>query len=259
MKMPVYDMKGGKKGEISLGKVFSVSVRADIIRRAFNAESAGMRQPYGSDKLAGMRSSAHYHGKRGYRFSMMNREMARMRRIHGHGFLNFTARIVPQAVKGRRAHPPKTEKIWKKKVNKKEKRLALLSAIAATGQKDYIASRSHRIDSVKDLPIVLEDNVQKLKKTKEVVAVMEALGLKDEMETRLKKVRSGKGKSRGRKYKKRRGPLIIVNDKLTACPPGFDVVNIKDLTVSDLAPGGDPGRLCVWTESSIKDVASLGV
>ena len=34
--------------------------------------------------------------------------------------------------------------------------------------------------------------------------------------------------------------------------PGVDVVAAKDLCAEDLAPGGDLGRLTVWTKSAIE-------
>jgi len=254
MKTSVYSLNGEKKAEMTLGRAFSVIVRTDLIKRAFLAERSAMRQPYGPDPLAGKRTSAHYHGKRHYRYTMMNREMARMKRIHGQGFLSYTARFVPQAVKGRRAHPPKTGKKWEQKINKKERMIALLSALAATAQSDYLLSRNHK--QAENAPIVIEDSFSKLARTKEVIAVLEKLGLKGELAGK-KKIRAGRGKSRGRKYRKRKGPLIILKDGSIPAPPGTDVVLLKDLTVSDLAPGGDAGRLCVWTKSSIEEANKL--
>ncbi|MBL7160366.1 MAG: 50S ribosomal protein L4 [Candidatus Aenigmarchaeota archaeon] len=239
MKVQVHTLHGEKRGEIALGKAFSTPIREDIIRRAFLAESSLKRQIRGADPLAGKRTSAHYHGLRGYRWSMMNREMARMKRIHGQGFLNYTARFVPQATKGRKAHPPKTEKNWEKKINNKERIYALLSAISA---------------SAKGM-VVVEDNFQELKKTKEVAAALEKLGI---IFKEKKTIRSGKGTRRGRKYKRSRGPLIIVaKDNKVPSPPGFDVKILKDLQVSDLAPGGNLGRVCIWTRSAAEEAGKL--
>lgn len=252
MKAIVYSLRGEKKGEVSLGKAFSARVRTDIIRRAFLAEASRKRQPYGADPLAGKRTSAHYHGKRHYRYTMMNREMARMKRIHSQGFLNMTARFVPQATKGRKAHPPKAEKQWKLKINKKEKLLALRSALSATVQPEFAS----RYAGEKQQPIIIEDSFQDLKKTKDVLEALKTLGLNDELRVK-RKVRAGRGKSRGRKFRKRRGPLIIVSKEALPSPPGAEVINVKDITVSDIAPGGDAGRLCIWTQSSIEEAGSI--
>lgn len=257
MKAHVYDITGHSKGEVSL-KIFSENVRKDLIKRAYLSERSRKIQPYGPDPIAGQRTSAHYHGRRGIKHSMMNREMARMKRVHGSGYLHMTARFVPQAVKGRMAHPPKPEKIWEKRINRKEWKKALLSAMTATTKKEYIAERGHMIEKVKDIPLIFEDKFEEIKKTKEIAELMIKMGLKEEME-RLDdtKSRAGRGKARGRKKITRKGPLIIVSNKSNLKAgknmAGFDMVKFKDLKVENLAPGAVPGRLCIWTESAIKD------
>ena len=66
------------------------TLRQEKIKKAVLALQSSKRQRYGANPLAGKRSSAHYHGKRHYRFTMMNREMARISRIHGKvGYLAF--------------------------------------------------------------------------------------------------------------------------------------------------------------------------
>jgi len=121
MKAHVLGIDGSQKGEMSVAKAYSEKVRTDLISRAFLAEMSETRKPYGTDPMAGFRTSAHYHGLRHYKYSMMNREMARMPRIHGRvGYMSMTARQVPQANKGREAHPPKAFKVWKEKINRKE-------------------------------------------------------------------------------------------------------------------------------------------
>ncbi len=264
MKIPVYSLKGEVKKNVDIARVFSETVREDLIRRAVSAEQAAKRQPYGVDPLAGKRTSAHYHGRRGIRHSMMNREMARMKRIHHPGFLYMTARFVPQAVKGRKAHPPKAEKIWKKKINKKERLKALFSALSATIKKDLVLSRGHKIKSIKHLPLVLEDKFQEIKRVKKVREVLEKFGFSEELERiKEKKVRAGKGKNRGRKHKKKRGPLIIISEdkgifRAARNIPGIEVTEVENLTVEKLAPGSKPGRLCIWTESALTKLENIG-
>jgi large subunit ribosomal protein L4e len=262
MQAIVYGLNGKEKGKVDLPSLFSGKVREDIIRRAVLAEISAFRQRYGSDPLAGQRSSAHYHGRRGRRDSQMNREMSRMKRIHGMGFLNMTARVVPQAVKGRRAHPPKPEKNWVLKINKKERMKAMDSALAATKDREMVSNRGHKISEIKHLPLVLEDDLQKTKKTKEVLDVLVKLGLKEEIKRcGNKKVRAGRGKTRGRRYRIKKGPLIIVErdegiSKAGGNIPGVDVVERRKLDVGMLAPGTHPGRLTVFTKSVIKELGS---
>lgn len=261
LKVPLYAVDGKKKGEISLDESFQKDIRGDVIKKVFLAEQANARQPYGSDPKAGFRSSARFHGRRSRRNSMQNREMARMKRITGQGFLNFTARVVPQAIKGRKAHPPKANKNWLKKINKKEKLFAIKSAISASASKDYVTERGHKIDL--PVPIIFEDKFQDIKNTKTVKETLISIGLGKELErTKKKKVRAGKGTMRGRKYRVKKGPLIVVEKdseikKTARNIPGVDVVELKDLSLSLLAPGGHPGRLTIWTKSAAEAVKGM--
>jgi len=259
MKVPIFNINGEKKGEVELPKIFNVEYRPDVIKKAFLVLMSKLRQRYGSDPMAGKKTSAHYHGKRDYRYTMMNREMSRLPRIHGSGYLSWTARIAPQAVKGRRAHPPKAEKNWAMKINKKENRLAIKSAIAATANKELIKEHGYKTFDG-EIPIIIDDKFEELKKTKDVYEALKKLGLEKELErAKKKKVRAGKGKMRGRRYKRKVGPLIVVSkpcNLLLAARniPGLSVVPVKDLNVLFLAPGGTAGRLTIFTESAIKEL-----
>ena len=258
MKVPVYSLKGEIKKSVDFVRVFSEPVRPDLINRAVISERSGNRQVYGTDPLAGKRTSAHYHGRRKVRHSMMNREMARMARIHGTGFMHMTARFVPQAIKGRKAHPPKTEKVWKKGMNKKEHMKAMVSAVSATGHKDYVVSRGHATEGIKHIPLVIENEVEHIKRIKDMNEVLKTLGLEKEIQrAKQKKVRQGKGTRRGRRYKKKKSLLIVVSDykgieKAAGNIPGVDVVRVNELRIEHLAPGGVPGRLTLWTEGALE-------
>ncbi len=258
MKLHVLGIDGAQKGEMNAAKAFSEKVRPDLIQRAFLAEMSETRQPYGADPMAGFRTSAHYHGLRHYRYSMMNREMARMPRIHGRvGYMSMTARRVPQAVKGREAHPPKVEKVWREKINRKEWLKALNSAIAATADKATVLSRGHVVDAVKAMPIVVEDRIQETKKAAELRKILINLGFGNELKrTAGTKMRAGRGKARGRARKTRRGPLIIVSEdkgiaKAANGIRGVEAVKLADLSVRDIAPGAKPGRATIWSRSAI--------
>jgi len=262
MKVDILNLEGKSIGKIDLPEVFNEQFRPDLIKRAVLALQSQRRQPYGADKLAGLRSSAHYHGKRRQRWTMMMRDLARLPRLHATSpHLTWRARKAPQTVKGRRAHPPKVEKIWAQKINKKEMALAKRSAIAATAKKEIVKERGHRVDEVKQLPLVVRDNLQSIKKTKDVEKLLLSLGLEDELKrSKQKKVRAGKGKMRGRKYKRKIGALIVVSKDdgiMKACKnlPGVNVQDVKKISVEDLAPGTMPGRLTIWSESSLKNLS----
>ncbi|MEM5812339.1 MAG: 50S ribosomal protein L4 [Candidatus Aenigmatarchaeota archaeon] len=263
MKLPVYNIKGEVKATRDFIRVFSTPVRADIINRAVVAEQSNKRQPYGTDPLAGKRTSAHYHGRRKVRHSMMNREMSRMARIHGSGFLHMTARFVPQATKGRKAHPPKTDKVWKKDINKKEHIKAILSAASATAKVEYVSSRGHLTEGIKHIPLVVEGEIESINKTKDFLEILKNLGLEKEIErVKSRKVRSGKGTLRGRKYKKNKGLLVVVSEyngieKAVRNIPGIDVINVNDIMAEHLAPGGIPGRLTIWSEKALEKLEKI--
>ncbi len=254
--MKLFTAKGTKKGSAKLPKAFSTAFRPDVIKRAVLAEQSWRRQAYGPDKMAGKKTSAHYHGRRSLPHSqrMMNREMARVPRIHGdEGRLFMTARIVPQAVKGRRAHPPKPERKWKEKVNRKERILALKSAISATADPELVKKRGHKAESI------VVDGLEKIEKTKDLVKLLKKTGFEEEMKRcSKKKVRPGKGKMRGRKYKRKKGPLVVTAKELSVKNiPGVDVVPFHGLTVEMLAPGCDPGRVTIWSKEALKKLSEV--
>jgi len=84
------------------------------------------------------------------------------------------ARRVPQAVKGRKAHPPKAEKDQSESINTKAKKLAVRSAIAATTDAELVAERGHEFDEDVETPVVVDDEFEDLHKTQEVVDFLEA-------------------------------------------------------------------------------------
>ena len=262
-KLKIYDMNLSVIEEIEVPEFMKCEYRPDVIKKAVTFQQSSKRQPYGADPLAGKRTSAHYHGRRRReRWSMMGRGMSRMARIHGKvGYLLWTARFVPQARKGRRVHPPKAEKVWIKKINKKELLLALKSALSATRNIKLLLKRGHKISENFNLtlPIVFEDKIENLKKTKDVLELIKKIGLEKEVERCKKvKIRSGKGKIRGRKYKKKKGILFIVSgncDLIKAARKiaGVDVITadeIKD-NIELLAPGAQAGRLTIISKSAL--------
>ncbi len=252
----VYDLNGNKTGEAKLPKVFSVPIRADLIKRAVLAMQANRRQPYGANVLSGLRTSAHYHGVKDTKYSMKNKEMARGPRVHESSpGQTYRMRRVPQAVGGREAHPPRVEKILRQKINDKEKRIAVQSAIAATAVKEIVAKRGHKFET--ELPIVISNDIESVLKVKDFEKVLSALRLDGEMErARIKSLRAGKGKSRGRKYRKRKSLLIVAEGgklgKVVKSFPGIDVSSAGMLNAELLAPGCQAGRLVIWSEDSIK-------
>ena len=165
----------------------------------------------------------------------------------------------PQTVGGRRSHPPKAEKVLERKINKKENRKAIRSAMTATLLKEVVAGRGHKLPA--EYPFVVNSAVESLSKTKDVEKLLLDLGFAEELErSAQKKVRAGMGKMRGRKYQRKKGVLLVTGGE---CPllnaaknvPGVDAVEVKALNAELLAPGADAGRVTLWTEKAVQKVA----
>lgn len=248
----IFDLEGKPIGRVRLPKVFKTPIRPDVIRRAVVAIQSHRIQPQGRDVMAGKRTTAESRG--------VGLGISRMPRLKN----SMRAAFAPGTVGGRATHPPVTEKKIKKKIPRKEKRLALYSAIAATGSKKIVSSRGHIVDDVPDLPLVVTDDIQKLMKTRDVKNALMNLGLWPDV-YRVKesiKIRAGKGKMRGRRRKMAVGPIIVVskNEGIFEAArniPGVDVVTVDDLNPELLAPGTHPGRLAIWTSSSIERLKEL--
>jgi len=108
----IYSMKGDVTGSIDLPDVFNTPYRPDLIQRAVVSIQSMIRQSYGTSPVAGLNTSAGYYGRRGRRYRQtINKEMSRLPREKPGGGGLGKVRRVPQSVGGRRAHPPKSEKI----------------------------------------------------------------------------------------------------------------------------------------------------
>ena len=245
METTVLDLDGDDTGSIELPAVFETAYRPDVVRRAVQAAQANRKQDYGSDDYAGMRTPAESQGS--------GRGMAHVPRENGQG-----ARV-PQTVGGRRAHPPKEEKDRGLDINTKERKLAVRSAIAATADGDIVEERGHEFADDVVLPLVVSDDFEDLVKTQEVVGVLETLGVEDDIERAEEAtVRAGRGTTRGRKYDRATSVLFVTSEEPSKAArnlAGADVTTAREVNAEDLAPGGEAGRLTVWTESAVEEVA----
>lgn len=164
------------------------------------------------------------------------------------------------AVGGRRSHAPQPNADYSEKVNKKERRKAIRSAIAATASTGLVEARGHKF--TRELPVVAKNDLESLTKTSEVIKFLQAAGLWDDvLRAKLgRNIRAGKGKLRGRKYKGRKSLLIVAGTdaglgKAARNLPGVDFVTVERLNAELLAPGTRAGRLTIWTESSLEKLA----
>lgn len=251
MKMvSVYSIDGKAKGKAKLSAVFDDAVRPDLIKKAVIASQSKRYQPHSPNWFSGKQTSAWSWGT--------GRAKARVHRIKN----GSRAAIAPFTVGGRRAHPPKVEKILVKGINRKERIKAIRSALAATANKDMVAQRGHNIDNIKEIPVIVSDDFESLQTVKDMRGAMEALGLwGDVMRAKDgRKIRAGRGKTRGRKYRTPKSILIVIGGdgdigKGARNLPGVDVVKAENIGAEQLAPGTHVGRLTVYTEGALKKLA----
>ncbi len=263
MKVKILDTKGVEKGSKELPIQFNETYRPDLIKKAVITLQANKRQAYGSDPRAGKKHSA-YVSKRRSAFRTtygigQSRTPRKALSVRGTRF-NWVGAFVPQTVGGYRAHPPKAEKNWEQKINKKEKRKAIRSAMSAVMNLDIVKERNVNIP--KNYPFILSNDFEKVEKTKELKNILVTLGFKDELKRgTIVKIRSGIGKLRGRKKVKKRSLLFVVADDCTMLSaanniPGIDIVKVNELNAELLAPGTQAGRMTLFTESAIDSITN---
>lgn len=258
-KINVYNLEGKKKGLIDKPKVFDIKPRIDLIQMANQVSQSKNKQIQGRDKKAGLRNTAESWGT--------GHEMSRAPRIKGSGFMSArNVGRVPFAKGGRQTHPIKTEKKIKKKINKRINKFSIISAISASGDKSLVKKGGYVMENVPEIPLVVDDKIQTIKKTSNIYSVLCNLGLKENLIKSKKsvKIRAGKGKLRGRKYKKKKGVLIVIKDdfgisKASRNIPGTDVIKIENLSIKNLAPSGSSGRLILWSQSAFSDLHNYEV
>jgi large subunit ribosomal protein L4e len=245
MQATLIDVDGSESGSVDLPLAFETPYRPDLIRRAVLAAQANAKQPYGADEFAGKRTSAESFGS--------GRGMAHVPRSNGRG------RRVPQTVGGRRAHPPKAETDRSLKINDQERRKAVRSAIAATADTELVAERGHRFPDELELPVVIEDGFEDFQKTREVVDLLGTLGLHGDIErAENASIRAGRGTTRGRKHRRPASILFVTGGEPSRAArnlAGATVATGREVNAEDLAPGTHAGRLTVWTEQALAEVA----
>src|SRR5579859_3086046 len=146
----VFDLEGKEVEEVKVPSVFRLPVRHDLIWRAFVSLDSHRRSVQGRDPLAGERTTAETSNP------PTGRGISRIPRVKGERYSKSgMAGGVASTVHGRLPFPPRSEKVIWKELNKKERRLALASAIAATADKDLVSKHGHIFSA--ELPIVVSD------------------------------------------------------------------------------------------------------
>lgn len=251
MEVTIHSTDGSDAGTTTLPDAFETPFRPDLIRKAVAVAQANRRQPYGAKYMAGRQHATESWGP--------GRGASRVPRLTQ----GREAAFAPGTRGGRRAHPPKVEKKLEEKINEKERALARRSALAATADAERVGERGHAFDA-DELPLVVEDDLVDLAKTQDLVGVLEELGLGDDL-VRAKEgrsIRAGKGRNRGRKYRTPSSVLLVLHEEGTVPRaasnlPGVETVTVDELDTERLAPGGDPGRLTVYTASAVDRIEEV--
>jgi large subunit ribosomal protein L4e len=159
--------------------------------------------------------------------------------------------------------PTKVWRKWHQKVNVGQRRFATASALAASASPALLFARGHRVANVPEVPLVVDSKaVDSLNKTKAAVALLQAVGAGPDLVKvqKSRKMRAGKGKLRNRRFRQRRGPLVVYNPETDGKDlvkafrniPGVETSPVFSLNLLQLAPGGHLGRFVIWTSSAFQ-------
>lgn len=260
MKTKLFDAQGNKAREIELPRIFSEEIREDIVAKILEARK--IFQPFGPSPVAGKQHSASgkiRHRRRKWRTAYgkgISRVPRKIMTRRGSQF-NWVGAEISSARGGRRAHPPKVHTMINiSRINKKEMEKALISAISATANKKMIEEKYETLNEkdITEAPFVVESKFISLKTGDMISTLKKILGEKlFLLGLSTKKIRAGRGKVRGRRYKSNAGLLIVTGNNEKTQTSAFDVKNVKNLGIKDLAEGG-LGRIVVYTENAVKDL-----
>lgn len=242
---------------VTLPAVFRAPIRPDIVNFVHFQMLKNTRQPYAVSEAAGHQTSAESWGT--------GRAVARIPRVRGGGTHRSGQGAFGNMCRGGRMFAPtKTFRRWHRHINVNQRRYAMCSAIAATGIPAVVMSKGHRIEQIPEVPLVVTNKVQEMKKTKEAVQFLKKFKAWSDIEKvyKSRRFRAGKGKMRNRRRIQRRGPLVIFDKdqgivRAFRNIPGITLLNVDRLNLLKIAPGGHVGRFCIWTEAAFKKLDRL--
>jgi len=255
--LSVFSLTGDKNGETTTPSVMNSPLRPDIVQFVHTNLNKNKRQAYAVSIYAGKQVSANSWGT--------GRAVARIPRVGGGGTSRSGQGAFGNMCRGGRMFAPtKTWRRWHRKVNNTQKRYAIASSLAATAVPALVMARGHRIDDVPEIPLIMDDTIESTKKTSVAKDILASVGALEDVEkaSDSKKIRSGKGKMRNRRYTLRRGPLIIYSqdhgvEQAFRNLPGVELCCVDRLNLLQLSPGGHMGRFCIWSQSAIDKLDTI--
>eukprot|EP00933_Yihiella_yeosuensis_P035454 TRINITY_DN28_c0_g1_i6.p1 TRINITY_DN28_c0_g1~~TRINITY_DN28_c0_g1_i6.p1 ORF type:complete len:434 (+),score=119.80 TRINITY_DN28_c0_g1_i6:78-1304(+) len=252
-----HDAANEKTGTVPMPTVLSSPLRPDLVREVHMNMSKNSRQAYAVKHKVGYETAAESWGT--------GRAVARIPRAPGGGTHRAgQATFGNQARGGGMFNPTTVWRRWHRRVNVTQKRHAVATALAASSLPALVMARGHRIGEVSELPLVVSDGLESITKTKQAVEALKNLGCGDDLQKVLdsKKIRAGQGKARNRRYRMRRGPLVVYNEdngitRALRNIPGVDATSVENLKLLQLAPGGSIGRFVIFTEGAFKKLSEI--
>ncbi|KAG1796648.1 ribosomal protein L4 domain-containing protein [Suillus plorans] len=246
----VQSVSGEASTSLPLPAVLTAPIRLDVVAQVHKSMAKNRRQAYAVSEKAGHQTSAESWGT--------GRAVARIPRVGGGGtHRSGQAAFGNMCRGGRMFAPTKTWRKWHVKVNQNQRRFATVSALAASALPSLVLARGHRIEQIAEVPLVVDNAAESFKKTKEAITLLKALNAYTDVTkvSNSRKLRAGKGKMRNRRYRQRRGPLVVFKDDNGIVQafrnlPGVELVNVQRLNLLQLAPGGHIGRFVIWTEGA---------
>ncbi len=251
MEVNLYSAEGSALSKIELPKIFESEIREDLIHQVFRSISLSMRQPWGSYPRAGMRRVGQNVGP--------NHGISRVPRVAG----GSRGVLLASFKGGKSAHSPRSDRILSKKINKKERTMARDSALSMTKSRDMVISRGHKVPEGITLPVVVEDGIETIRKTKDAVDFLQKIGLYIDVERAISgyKIRAGRGKARNRKYREPKSILMVgsnqENLRAFSSIRGIEIASARSLSLRKLAPGGKGGRLTLFTKSALAQLEEV--
>ena len=249
MKAKVLDLDRSNVGSIDLPKVFLTPYHPAVIHKTYVSLISHSYQTQGRYPFAGEIVSAESRNT--------GLGIARIARARGQGFPRAGQAAGVAGVRhGRVAHPPVSFKRIYKKINKKEKILALCSAIAATSRRDLVKRRGHELEDSLELPLIVSNKIESIDKANDLNRALIKLGLEADLERAKSKSRTVRGTSRRHGRSSGVSVLLLVSRnsnimKLKRSLAGVDVKAVDSLNVMDLLPGSKPIRLTMYSQNAI--------
>merc|ERR1711934_59524 len=240
-------------GSTNMPTVFTAPIRDDLVQFCHSNMSKNRRQGRSVFWHAGHEHSAESWGT--------GRAVARIPRISGSGtHRSGQGAFGNQCRKGRMFAPLKIWRKWQRKVNLNQKRNAVCSALAAAACAPLVQARGHRIDSVPELPLVV--NSLNGETTKALLENLNKVGAQDDLTRvrRSKRTRAGIGKMKNSRFTFRKGPLIIYGDenplvkRTSRNLVGAEVCHVNRINLLQLAPGGHLGRFIIFTKDAFESL-----